>query len=208
MKLTAKQEKFCMEYCIDFNGTQAAIRAGYSKKTAQEIASENLSKPIIKDRISKLKKEIVRKYELTEEKIINELQQIAHADLGEYLNYYHLEKEKINKETGEIIRNKGLLKIELEDSRIVNTKAIAEIQNSDKGFKFKMHDKISALTKLGEYLGMWKTKTENTNVNTNKNVDMTYEEWIDSLSDEEIENLSEEEARKMYDEIRNKKEEK
>lgn len=47
-KMTAKQRRFCEEYLIDLNATQAAIRAGYSKKNAQNIASENLAKPIIR----------------------------------------------------------------------------------------------------------------------------------------------------------------
>ena len=45
--MTPKEIKFCQEYLIDLNGTQAAIRAGYSKRSAKEIASENLTKPII-----------------------------------------------------------------------------------------------------------------------------------------------------------------
>ena len=48
MALTAKQKRFCDEYLIDLNATQAAIRAGYSKKTAGVIANENLNKPYIK----------------------------------------------------------------------------------------------------------------------------------------------------------------
>nr|DAY01415.1 MAG TPA: Terminase small subunit [Caudoviricetes sp.] len=47
-KLTDKQKRFCEEYLIDLNATQAAIRAGYSKKTANRIGTENLSKPVIK----------------------------------------------------------------------------------------------------------------------------------------------------------------
>ena len=47
-KMTVKQRRFCEEYLIDLNATQAAIRAGYSKKNAQNIASENLAKPIIR----------------------------------------------------------------------------------------------------------------------------------------------------------------
>lgn len=53
--LTDKQELFCQEYLIDLNATQAAIRAGYSTKTAQQTGSENLSKPVIQERISELK---------------------------------------------------------------------------------------------------------------------------------------------------------
>lgn len=57
LKLTAKQAAFCEEYLIDLNATQAAIRAGYSEKTAQVIGAENLSKPIIQQRIQQLMKE-------------------------------------------------------------------------------------------------------------------------------------------------------
>ncbi len=49
VKMTDKQKRFCDEYLIDLNATQAAIRAGYSKKTANRIATENLSKPVIKE---------------------------------------------------------------------------------------------------------------------------------------------------------------
>ena len=52
-KLTAKQQRFCDEYLIDLNATQAAIRAGYSEKTAAVIATENLRKPNIKEYIEK-----------------------------------------------------------------------------------------------------------------------------------------------------------
>ena len=47
-KMTAKQRRFCDEYLIDLNATRAAIRAGYSEKTARKIGQENLTKPDIK----------------------------------------------------------------------------------------------------------------------------------------------------------------
>ena len=50
-KLTAKQQRFCDEYLIDLNATQAAIRAGYSKKTAGSISTENMQKPAIREYI-------------------------------------------------------------------------------------------------------------------------------------------------------------
>lgn len=49
--MTAKQRRFCDEYLIDLNATQAAIRAGYSEKTAGVMAAENLTKPIISEYI-------------------------------------------------------------------------------------------------------------------------------------------------------------
>lgn len=52
-KMTAKQQRFCDEYLIDLNATQAAIRAGYSKKTAGRIGTENVQKPVIKEYIAK-----------------------------------------------------------------------------------------------------------------------------------------------------------
>lgn len=55
MALTDKQEMFCREYLIDLNATQAAIRAGYSVKTANRIAAQNLSKLDIQNRIAELK---------------------------------------------------------------------------------------------------------------------------------------------------------
>mgnify|MGYP004662772427 CR=1 FL=1 len=51
-ELTAKQQRFYNEYLIDLNATQAAIRAGYSKKTANRIGTENLSKPVIREYIA------------------------------------------------------------------------------------------------------------------------------------------------------------
>ena len=49
--MTDKQKKFCDEYLIDLNATQAAMRAGYSKKTAYSIGDENLRKPELKNYI-------------------------------------------------------------------------------------------------------------------------------------------------------------
>lgn len=49
--MTAKQQLFVKEYLVDLNGTQAAIRAGYSENSAQAIATENLSKPLISEAI-------------------------------------------------------------------------------------------------------------------------------------------------------------
>lgn len=46
--MNARQKKFCDEYLIDCNATQAAIRAGYSPKTAKSIGNENLTKPDLK----------------------------------------------------------------------------------------------------------------------------------------------------------------
>ena len=52
MKLTHKQQRFIDEYLLDLNATKAAIRAGYSAKTARQMGAENLSKPAISEAIA------------------------------------------------------------------------------------------------------------------------------------------------------------
>lgn len=77
IQLTAKQERFCQEYLIDLNGTQAAIRSGYSKNTAKEIASENLTKPNIKARISELQQNIALRLEISQDWVLKRFREIS-----------------------------------------------------------------------------------------------------------------------------------
>lgn len=63
--LTAKQQRFVDEYLVDLNATQAAIRAGYSEKTAQQIGSENLSKPVIAAEVEARQAKVAEKAGLT-----------------------------------------------------------------------------------------------------------------------------------------------
>lgn len=81
-KLTDKQELFCQEYLVDLNGTQAAIRAGYSEKTANRIAAENLSKPYLADRIAELKKVRADKVTISQEDVLNNLIKAMNISLG------------------------------------------------------------------------------------------------------------------------------
>ncbi len=75
--LTDKQEKFCQEYLIDLNGTQAAIRAGYSQKTANEIAAENLTKPSIINRLNELRKPLEEKTAVSQEWVRKRFKEIS-----------------------------------------------------------------------------------------------------------------------------------
>ena len=86
VKLTAKQEKFCREYLVDLNATQAAIRAGYSKKTAVATGSENLRKPYIAARIAELKKPIQEKVEINAEYLLRRLVDQDRADISDLYN--------------------------------------------------------------------------------------------------------------------------
>lgn len=71
--LTPKQQRFVEEYLIDLNATQAAIRAGYSEKTAYSVGHENLKKPEIQKAIEEAKKQVSKRTELTVDMVVNGL---------------------------------------------------------------------------------------------------------------------------------------
>ncbi|MCD9263214.1 terminase small subunit [Citrobacter braakii] len=85
MALTDKQEMFCREYLIDLNATQAAIRAGYSAKTANRTASENLSKPDIQSRIAELKAQRNDLVGINATYVLNRLVEIDQMDVLDIL---------------------------------------------------------------------------------------------------------------------------
>ncbi|HBQ5947824.1 terminase small subunit [Klebsiella pneumoniae] len=85
MALTDKQEMFCREYLIDLNATQAAIRAGYSVKTANRTASENLSKPDIQSRIAELKAQRNDLVGINATYVLNRLVEIDQMDVLDIL---------------------------------------------------------------------------------------------------------------------------
>lgn len=72
-KLSAKQEQFCREYLVDLNATQAAIRAGYSAKTAQEQASRLLSNAMVAARVAELKAKRAEKADRTAQDVLNDI---------------------------------------------------------------------------------------------------------------------------------------
>lgn len=75
-KLNDKQKRFCEEYLKDMNGTQAAIRAGYSEKTAKSIANENLTKPDIQTYIKELQADVQKRNEISIDEIVQNLIEI------------------------------------------------------------------------------------------------------------------------------------
>ena len=85
MKLTPKQARFVQEYLIDLNAAQAAIRAGYSAKTARVIGHENLTKPDIAAAIKKAMAERAERTELTADWVVDELRKIAGANMADYM---------------------------------------------------------------------------------------------------------------------------
>jgi phage terminase small subunit len=75
-KLTPKQKRFCEEYTIDLNGTQAAIRAGYSEKTAYSIAERLLRNVEVKNYISQLQKKISEELKIDAKYVLSGLKEI------------------------------------------------------------------------------------------------------------------------------------
>jgi phage terminase small subunit len=82
--MTPKQKLFIHEYLVDFNATKAAIRAGYSERTAYSIGHENLSKPEIASEIEKLIDERV----MTADEVRLRLGRIARFDISDYIEGY------------------------------------------------------------------------------------------------------------------------
>lgn len=78
--MTPKQKIFCDEYLISLNATEAAIKAGYSAKTAAVIATENLTKPYIKEYIENRLKERENRTEITQDRVLKEIARIAFLD--------------------------------------------------------------------------------------------------------------------------------
>lgn len=82
IELTPKQERFCYEYCLDFNATQAAIRSGYSERTAGVIGNENLKKPYIQERIKQMQENLAETAGIGRLKLINEHVKIAFSSIA------------------------------------------------------------------------------------------------------------------------------
>jgi len=76
LKLNAKQQCFADEYIIDLNATQAAIRAGYSKKTAGVIGYEHLKKPHIIDAIQIAMDKRAARSQLTAQKVLDDIERV------------------------------------------------------------------------------------------------------------------------------------
>lgn len=150
-KLTDKQDRFVEEYLVDLNATQAAIRAGYSEKTAKEMAHENLTKPHIRNAISEKRKALSEKTGVTAERVINELALVAFANMHDYMD----------------IDEKGLPVIDWATLTRKQAAAMSEVTtevtaSGAQKTKFKLHSKMNALDLLGKHFGLFITKFEHT----------------------------------------------
>lgn len=155
MALTEKQKRFVDEYLVDLNATQAALRAGYSEKTAYSIGQENLKKPEIQLRLQERQKAREGRTEITQDKVLAELAKIGFASITDYLEYKTVQRVIGHDKDGEPVIDWAML-VNAFDSAGVDGSAISEVSVSKDGtFKFKLYDKGKALELIGKHLGMF-----------------------------------------------------
>lgn len=135
--MSPKQALFVKEYLIDLNAKQAAIRAGYSERSAESQASRLLRNAKVKAAIEKATGKVAAKLDITHEQICEELARIAFSDIGHFVRF----------------SKKG---VEIKDSSKLDTRCIAEVSETvteNGGTKrLKLHSKIEALTELDDRL--------------------------------------------------------
>lgn len=148
--LNEKQTKFCEEYLIDFNGAQAAIRAGYSVKTARQMATENLSKPYIEAYLKKRLDELKNETGITQKRVLEEYAKIAFFDIRKAYNVDGGLKgpREFDDETAGVIAS-----LESYEERVDDGDGEKIVAGTTK--KIKLHDKIRALDSLGRHLGIF-----------------------------------------------------
>jgi len=155
--LTAKQRAFCLYYCTHWNATRAAKEAGYSEKTAQEISSENLSKPIIQAYIKHIQSDIARAAGVSALRNLNELAKIAYTNATdireswEQLKDWESIPDDVKAGIAEVVTVSKVLRrvgggdeSEDENSGLVQTLETVKV---------KMHDKLKALDMINRMLG-------------------------------------------------------
>ena len=142
-----------MEYVVDFNATQAAIRAGYSKKTAKQIGEQNLSKVDVASRVRELMAPRRDAPRDLREKILKELEAIAFANASDFYEEIDI-LDGNGKPTGQKVRQIR--------RDILNSEKIAAISSFEPGAygtKVKVNDKQKALEMLARHLGLFNADT-------------------------------------------------
>ena len=146
--MTDRQKIFCQEYLIDLNATQAAIRAGYSVKTAQEQSSRLLSNVMVQREIERLKAERSRRTGITADRVLQELARIG------FVNPMDI----IDSEDATVRNSAGT-----DDTAAIASVKVKIIPTKDgNGIEreVKLHDKVKALELMGKHLGMFTDKVD------------------------------------------------
>lgn len=158
-ELNDRQLQFCKEYIIDFNATRAAIRAGYSEKTARSQGQRLLTDVDIQRQIEKEKEQRQARAEITADKVLQQLWRMAFADIREMVEWDEEETYETDEDTGEqikVIRPS----LRIKPMSDVDGTIITEIQQTKDGIKFKRADNQKALELLGKHLKLFVDKAE------------------------------------------------
>lgn len=149
MALNPKQTRFCEEYLVDLNATQAAIRAGYSKKTANEQGSRLLANVSIQEYIQQRRKVLQKGLEITQERVLQEYARLAFFDIRKI----YTEKNALM-DVGSFDDDSAaaVAGIEVFEEFSGYGEAREHIGNT---MKVKIHNKTAALEALGKHLGLF-----------------------------------------------------
>ena len=153
-KLTNKQTRFCEEYIIDLNATQAAIRAGYSKKVAGAIGFENLRKPEIEEFISLLQKGKSEELNFSFNRVAQEIAKVAFGDVK---NYFDDNGRLINVNELESQVSASIKAVTVFSEK---TRLEGEILIEESIKKIESYDKLKALELLGKMFGHFSKDNE------------------------------------------------
>lgn len=158
MALTPRQARFVEEYLVDLNATQAAIRAGYSAKTARSVGHENLTKPDIAAAVSDGRKRLSEATAVTAERVIGELAKIGFANMADYMRATPDGDPYLD--FGQLTRDQAaaLAEVTVEDFRDGRGEDARDVRR----VKFKLADKRAALVDLGKHLGLFRERVEHT----------------------------------------------
>lgn len=166
MSLTAKEAAFVVEYLIDLNGKQAAIRAGYSEKTAEQQASRLLRNAKVAEAVADAMDARAKRTLVTADRVVRELAKIGFADIRKVVKWTGNQPDMDVEgcEDAEEVEITAANFVRLFDSAEIADDmagAIAEVsQTKDGMIKVKLHDKQAALVNLGKHLGMFTTRVE------------------------------------------------
>lgn len=158
----SKHERFCHEYIIDHNGTQAAVRAGYSKKTANEQSSQILTILNVKERIKHLEQKSLERIDISADKVLQELGRIAFASMEDYVDIDEVTGSTHAKGYKDMPPGGGKVVRKIKEKRrILQSKGEKDDMILDDTYEFELHDKMKALEMLGKN---YKLFTDNLNL--------------------------------------------
>jgi len=151
-ELSEKERLFCLYYVKYFNGTQAALKAGYSKDGAHVQASRLLRRERVSSYIKELKGELVENVFVEAMDVLKEYIKIAFADITNYLNFGQREITVQDDDGNEVTRVVNF--VDLYESDMVDGSIITEVKQGKDGVSVKLADKMKALDKLAQYFDL------------------------------------------------------